>query len=251
MSVSGFVLWRPWRLIVSGAIVAVSVVNAWLNPEYLELVYSLVGIFFAMALLAELLIRVDAQKSAERDRIVFGERDRIARDVHDLIGHSLSVVSLKVQLAQRLIDSDPLRAKAELAEVQEITQEALSEVRRALIQERSATAAAELPHALAALRDAEVAVRVEGEPQALVGPMAMVAGWLLREATTNIVRHAAAKNCVLGFAPRKMTIADDGVGISGPEQGGLRGIRERVAAAGGRLNLGVGELGGTLVEVSW
>lgn len=251
LSYASFTLWQPWRWIISVVIVLGVGGIATFERNALDIFLIDLALLVTSLLLAEFIIRSDAWEKAERDRLVLAERDRIARDVHDLIGHSLTVINLKVQLAERLIETDPTRAKTELSSVRNIASEALSGVRQTVTEVRTATVADEIGNVCDSLASAGIRVKMMGSPESLRGPMAKVAGWILREAATNVVRHAQASNCELRFASNCLVISDDGVGLQGVGQCGLQGMRERVAAAGGSLTLDRSELGGTKVEVKW
>lgn len=178
-------------------------------------------------------------------------REAVARDVHDLIGHTLTVVRMKGQLARRLVDSDPERAKAELADIEALTAEAIAGVRETVAGVRNATLADQLASCREVLRAADVALRVEGEVGALSPAQSLTAGWILREATTNVLRHASARTVTVRVAPGRFTVTDDGVGFAGVEGNGVRGMRERATTAGATLTVAAGAEGGTRVEVTW
>ncbi|HXR98209.1 MAG TPA: sensor histidine kinase [Terriglobales bacterium] len=169
------------------------------------------------------------------------ERERIARDLHDVLGHTLSVVALKVELASKLMATDGPRALRELAEVQAITRGALDEVRQAIGGYRGQGLAAELARAAATLERAGVSFAgftpEDGAP-AVAPAQEPVLALALREAVTNIVRHAGARHCRVALDPAdtewRLSIEDDGVG-GAREGNGLRGMRERVEAARGSL----------------
>jgi two-component system sensor histidine kinase DesK len=167
------------------------------------------------------------------------ERERIARDLHDVLGHTLSVIILKSELAGKLIDHDPERAKAEIADVEKTSRAALADVRSTIRGYRDQNLEAELKHARAALGAAGVALQSETEEVGLSATQESVVALVVREAVTNIVRHARARNCLLKLAPVNgnclLEIQDDGCGGSPLEGNGLRGMRERVEALGGRL----------------
>ncbi|WP_420176389.1 sensor histidine kinase [Luteococcus sp. OSA5] len=194
-----------------------------------------------------------ADEARERRLLVVEERNRIASDVHDLLGHSLTVVNLKLQLIDRLMEANPGRAHEELTETRAIVAEALGNVRRTVSMERSSSLADELEHARGALRDNDVELLVEGSPDAPTGPMAVILGWVLRECVTNVLRHAHASRVRVTISPRRLAVEDDGDGLAGTahDGNGLRGMHERVAAAGGELTVGHGELGGVKVDVTW
>lgn len=168
------------------------------------------------------------------------ERERIARDLHDVLGHTLSVITLKSELAGKLMDRDPERAGKEIREVEEISRQALSDVRDAIRGYRSKGLAAELAHAKATLETAGLAVQCDsGTSMQLPALQESVLSLAVREAVTNVVRHAQAGTCRLRLEQQngscRLEIADDGRGFSSLEGNGLRGMRERVEMLGGTL----------------
>ena len=167
------------------------------------------------------------------------ERERIARDLHDVLGHTLSVIILKSELASKLIERDPERARAEIRDVEMTSREALAEVRSTIRGYRRHCLEDELQRAKAALETAGVQVQAESSTAGLSPAQESVVSLVVREAVTNVVRHAGARNCRLRLAPLDGTctleIEDDGNGGSQPEGNGLRGMRERIEALGGTL----------------
>jgi two-component system sensor histidine kinase DesK len=168
------------------------------------------------------------------------ERERIARDLHDVLGHTLSVIILKSELAGKLIDHDPKRAKAEMADVEQTSRAALADVRSTIRGYRAHSLEAELKQAKATLETAGVTVRSESEEVRLTAAQESVVALVVREAVTNVVRHAHARNCHLRLMPVngscRIEIQDDGRGGGTVEGNGLRGMRERVEALGGTLD---------------
>ena len=182
------------------------------------------------------------------------ERESISRDIHDILGHTLTVVSLKSQLARRTLRADPERAEAELDEVLRLTQTALDDVRATVGRLRTPELAAQVEAARLALADAGVELRVRGGWEPLDSARRAIAAWAVREATTNIIRHAGAAECRMSFAPDRVEIVDDGDGTADALEGhGLTGLRRRVADAGGELVIAPAHPGrerpGTRVEV--
>jgi two-component system sensor histidine kinase DesK len=167
------------------------------------------------------------------------ERERIARDLHDVLGHTLSVIVLKSELAGRLFDRDPKRAAAEIADVEMISRKALSEVREAIGGYRAEGLVAELKRAHSTLDAAGVTLVCEEKPPALTPAAESVVSLVVREAVTNIVRHAQASRCSMIFSAQNghssLVIEDDGRGGVRSEGNGLRGMRERIEALGGRF----------------
>ena len=168
------------------------------------------------------------------------ERERIARDLHDVLGHTLSVITLKSELARKLMDRDPEGAGKEIREVEEISRQALQDVRDAIRGYRAKGLAAELVQAKSTFETAGVTVQCDaGTTVKLPAMQESVLALALREGVTNVVRHAHAHNCRLRIEQQngscRLEISDDGVGFSVVEGNGLRGMRERVEMLGGTL----------------
>jgi len=167
------------------------------------------------------------------------ERERIARDLHDVLGHTLSLVVLKSELAGKVLERDPERARAEIGEVEQIARKALGEVREAIRGYRSEGLAAEIARAQKTLDAAGVTLELDSEPPHLAPAEETVLSLIVREAVTNIVRHAHASHCRLGFGANgggtALVVEDDGRGGIRQEGNGLRGMRERVESLGGKL----------------
>jgi two-component system sensor histidine kinase DesK len=168
------------------------------------------------------------------------ERERIARDLHDVLGHTLSVITLKSELAGKLIDHDPVRARKEIGEVEEISRKALSDVRDAIRGYRSQGLVAELANAKTTLETAGLAVQCDAATtMKLPAVQESVLSLAVREAVTNVVRHAQARTCRMRLEQQngscRLEIKDDGRGSSNGEGNGLRGMRERVEMLGGTL----------------
>ena len=168
------------------------------------------------------------------------ERERIARDLHDVLGHTLSVITLKSELAGKLIDRDPQRAGKEIGEVEQISRQALSDVRDAIRGYRSQGLVAELAQAKTTLETAGLTVQCDAATTVKIPAVQeSVLSLAVREAVTNVVRHAQAHTCRLRLEQEngscRLQIQDDGVGTSNGEGNGLRGMRERVEMLGGTL----------------
>jgi len=187
--------------------------------------------------------RANARLRLARDEIEHlakvAERERIARDLHDLLGHTLSLVILKSELASKLAERDPERARDEIRDVERISREALAEVRSAVRGYRSGGLDAEVQHARSALATAGVTFECEVVKNPLPPAHEAVLCLALREATTNIVRHAGARHVQLQVRidddNATMTISDDGRGGSVSFGSGLTGMRERVEVLGGTM----------------
>jgi two-component system sensor histidine kinase DesK len=206
------------------------------------------GIVFSALIGAQQIFRVErdalnadlrvAHDEVERMAQV-AERERIARDLHDVLGHTLSVIVLKSELASRLAERDVPRAIAEIADVERIARESLSELREAIAGYRAAGIEAEVQRARGVLATAGVAVECELGDVRFPPKYEGVVTLAIREAVTNIVRHAGASTCRLLLAQTpnecRFEIADDGRGGASLEGSGLTGMRERVEALGGTV----------------
>lgn len=223
---------------------------------------SLLGIdgfppyFFLMVwpvMLGGVMLRIFGERErmaheAQQQFAMVAERERVARDVHDVLGHSLTALSVKAELAARLIDVDPARAKEELESIQTTARQALAEVRATVGGLRAGNLEAELTAAPLVLADAGVTTRVVGSVADTDPRHRALLAWVLRESVTNVVRHAQAQSVVIELGTHGIAVTDDGAGCSGAEGNGLRGMRERVAGAGGSLDVRAATPG-TRVEV--
>jgi two-component system sensor histidine kinase DesK len=168
------------------------------------------------------------------------ERERIARDLHDVLGHTLSVITLKSELAGKLIERDPERAGKEIREVEEISRQALTDVRDAIRGYRTKGLVAELAQAKSTLETAGLTVQCDAATtMTLPAIQESVLSLAVREGVTNVVRHAQARSCRLRLEQQngscRLEIQDDGQGFATVEGDGLRGMRERVEMLGGTL----------------
>jgi len=172
---------------------------------------------------------------------IVAERERIARDLHDLLGHTLSAISLKSELAHKLIDSEPNKAKQEIADIEDLSRKTLKEVRSAISGYRSRGLPAEIANAKLILTSANIDFSHNVDLNALSPLQEASLSLILREAVTNIVRHSKAGEVRLIIASQAKNIvfeiADNGVGLKEKEGNGLRGIKERVEALGGSLEI--------------
>ena len=231
-----------WLLLI----VAILALEAWLVPLRWEA--WLPGIIFALviggtnihfgevrrkdtALLA-------AQKDAERYAAV-AERERIARDLHDLLGHTLSVIVIKSELASKLADRDPQRAAAEIRDVEQISRKALREVREAIYGYRGGRMEQEVENGRQALAAAGVTLHAELKPLDVEPQAEQALALAVREALTNVLRHARAQRCDVRVEHTddtlRVVVQDDGVGSRDREGAGLSGMRARLAEIGGRV----------------
>ncbi len=250
-----FGLRRPLTWWWAGLLVAVCLVlplAAGQLTEFLLLAFILVAVSLGTGT-GRVMSDLGQRHERIRDELtVTAERDRVARDVHDVLGHSLTVVSVKAQLAERMIDRDPERARAELIEIQTLTRQALAEVRATVGGLRAAGLDDEVAAAGVALRAAGITADLPTSTSVLDPRRRTVAAWVLREAVTNVVRHSGATRCVVTLEESRFSIHDDGACPTEIVAGnGLRGLTERVAGTGGSLRIGPAPQGGTELEVTW
>jgi two-component system sensor histidine kinase DesK len=185
---------------------------------------------------------VDAREEVAR-LAVSEERARFARDLHDLLGHSLSVIAVKAELAERLLELDPSRAAEHVADVKTVARDALGEVRDAVSGYRQPTLASELEGARMALQAAGIEAQMESADVELPADVEAVLAWAVREGTTNIVRHSGARSCRImvrpGLAAVSAEVVDDGEVRAPVGTGnGLAGLRERAARVAGSVEAG-------------
>jgi two-component system, NarL family, sensor histidine kinase DesK len=177
------------------------------------------------------------------------ERTRIARDLHDLLGHSLTTITVKAGLARRLGALDPPRAFQEMAEVEVIARASLADV-RAAVSNYHVTLAGELASGRELLRAAGISADLPGAVDVVDPSHQELFGWVVREGLTNIVRHAHATSCAVRLSASSVEVVDDGVGGAGRPGNGISGLRDRVSAAGGVVSAGPREPRGWRLQVS-
>jgi two-component system sensor histidine kinase DesK len=219
---------------------------------------ALILIVLTVAMFA---IRGFANKAGElelaRDEIrtlaVAEERARVARDLHDVLGHSLTTITLKAGLARRIMESSPDidRALAEVHDVERLSRQALTEIRATVSGYRKVSLPAEIAGAKAALLaagiDADLPQAVDDVPGELQEPF----GHVLREGVTNVIRHSGASRCQIRLGQSWIEIEDNGTGpstVDSHDGNGLAGLRERLAKVDGRLTAAPRGEGGFLLR---
>jgi len=250
--VAGFALPKRRALIAFFLVAAIMIVEGVLLAKLtagqfiLQLVLTLpsvvlfgggaMGLRYLLASLAELrAARAEvAQHATDR------ERSRIARDLHDLLGHSLSLITLKGELATRLLP-EGAPGVDEVRDMVALSREALQQVRDAVSGYRQPTLATELMAARVALRAAGMDLEVQQDVGALDRETEAVLGWVIREGCTNVIRHSGAKHCRIHLTRNpgelKIEVANDGWRVPQvPAGNGLRGLEERLSALGGTLD---------------
>ncbi len=252
--VTAFGLWPPIRLPATVMIVVAGLVwVAWtgwhagrLIPVGIAVLVGAAGILTSLEVEHH-----SALANADQERAIAEQREQLARDVHDVVGHTLTVANLQLQLADRLFDADPERARAALRQTQELLVGAHEEIRRTVSASHHRTLSQELAQVTAALRASGLNVEVVGKPPLDEGRLERVLTWVLRESATNVLRHAQANRVVVTFGEGEFRLTDDGVGPGDGQGNGLRGMAERVVAAGAEFSFGPGECGGSQVRVRW
>ena len=251
-------LLRLWSIpvvvaLAVSALVLPAIVPSWDDGLDVDDAFTIVLTSIAMFGVFEVLrANVELRKArAEIARLAAeGERARIARDLHDLLGHSLTTITLKAGLARRLADRDPARAAVEIGEVEALARGALTDVRAAVANYREVTLRGELATAREVLRAAGVAARLPADLDTVDSPNGELFGWTVREGVTNVVKHANARTCTVSLGPTWLQVTDDGVGHADRGPGsGLAGLRERAAAVGGRVDAGPRPEGGWCLRV--
>lgn len=191
-------------------------------------------------------VELEHARRAAEELATTKERLRLAEDLHDILGHALEVVSLKAELASRLSEADPERSRAELAEVQRLARGAMHDVRALVAGRRSTAFAIELAGVRGLLDSAGIELEFRGDPAELGPAASELLGRVLREAVTNLLRHAHATRALVSLDVVEGTgillVRNDGVAPmagGGPAGSGLRGLERRTVEAGGRFSAGV------------
>lgn len=253
----GLMLW-PWRV---GVVVAAAAVawDAYVLPRLSGDSYSLeLGIItLAVALLMLAIRRMQSQEAVIRrahqdigHMAVDAERARFSRDLHDIVGHSLTAIIVKAELAGRLAKRRPESVGPEVADIELLAREALEDVRRTVAGYREVTLAGEVASARAVLDAAGVESVLPQAVDEVPGRLRELFGWVVREGVTNVVRHSRARRCWITVTPASVEVLDDGRGPRGGAGSGLGGLRERAAAVGATMESGAGPKGGFRLYVA-
>ncbi|GAA1737414.1 sensor histidine kinase [Aeromicrobium alkaliterrae] len=203
---------------------------------------GVIGLMFPNQRFYDVVADLEWALDREAELAVTRERIRFASDLHDIQGHTLHVVKLKIALAQRLVHTDPARAEQELREMHELVGDTITQTKELAHAQRRLNLTAELENAKNLFEAAGITVRVErgSEPDPRVNELL---GQVLRETTTNVLRHARAALVQITLSEDGISIVNDGAAGTGPpELSGLGTLKHRVADAGGELTVGV-ELG--------
>lgn len=166
------------------------------------------------------------------------ERNRIARDLHDLVGHSLTAITVKSNLARQLAAGESSPALKEITEVEQLSRQALADVRSAVSGYREVTLAAEIARARELLRASGIAVDIPTATEPIDATAQELFGWVVREGTTNVVRHAHATRCTIAVSATSVEIDDNGAASPAEVGNGLRGLCERAHGVGASFEAG-------------
>jgi two-component system sensor histidine kinase DesK len=220
----------------------------WTRLDYGEVhwgqVATLVGVTAVLGTVLALSFTIGHLRAAReqvRKMAVDQERERVARDLHDILGHSLSTMTVKLGLTRRILEStgDTAAAIAEVAELEDLAHEALSDVRATVSNYRTVTLAAEIAGARMALRAAGVRAELPTAADDVLPELRGVFGYVVREAVTNVLRHSDAQRCSIRLGRDWVEVTDDGSVAAEPKAGhGLTGLAERLAQVSGTLEHG-------------
>lgn len=238
----GFVMLFPVRFAAAGVVTTMAVVllvgslsdwDSQVGTVFGVLAASM-AIFGLRTVLARNLELVAAhQRNAHL--AVENERTRFARDLHDILGHSLTVITVKAELAQRLMDVDVERARAEVADLERLSRDALADVRRAVEGYRELTLPGEIARARIALAAAEIDADLPNTTDEVPSDLRELFAWTVREGVTNVIRHSGAAHCRVLLTASSAEVCDDGAGSGAPAGSGLTGLDERAGAVGAVL----------------
>ena len=239
----------PLVLLTSGAgMVAVFTVPGW-GRDLDFPVFALIGAFLLWAVKQILARNVELVRMKQENEalLVDAERDRFARDLHDVLGHSLTVIAVKAELAGRLLESEDPRAASEIADLERLSRDALADVRRAVHGYREITLPGEIARARGALAAAGIEAALPTSVDDVVGDLREVFAWTIREGVTNVIRHSGATRCSIELSADRVVVRNDGADLREAlgdltpdhtgEGHGLRGLRERAEAIGAHLRV--------------
>ncbi|ERK70715.1 histidine kinase, partial [Leifsonia aquatica ATCC 14665] len=217
--VIGMVVARPvlsTALIVAlGAVQLVVFLLAGSFEDYWFIALVTVSIGIMMSAFARQIDALRKLRSAQGEiarLAVIEERSRFSRDMHDVLGHSLTVVTVKSELARRLVPVDPARAEAELADIERLTRSALADLRAAVAGYREMSISTELAAAQASLAAADITAHLPRNGEEVAPDLRELFGWVLREGVTNVIRHSGSRNCWVTVGSDALAIEDDGLG---------------------------------------
>ncbi|MEN3538381.1 histidine kinase [Microbispora sp. ZYX-F-249] len=258
LAVAAWLFPALWAVLLGLVLGAAQALVQWAAPGPIS--WGLVGGLVPAVVIpvsVTLLIRLVVQLGQAREEIealaAAAERDRLARDLHDVLGHSLTTITVKSGLARRVLESggDPERALAELRDVERLSRQAHGEVRLTVSGRRRPSLAAELAGARAALRAAGITAVLPPSAGHVPAELAEPFAYVLREGVTNVIRHSGATRCEVLLGDSWLEVRDDGPGRRAvPPGNGLSGLAERLRAVGGRIEAGPLPSGGFRLRAS-
>jgi len=249
-AVAAMLLPVVWSLATGAAILTCfALFTAYAADPPWDSYFALVTILVDLLLMG-MLVRSNAALHRARHELaahaVSDERARVARDLHDVLGHTLTTLAVKGALARRLLEEGFTdRAAQEMADIERQSREALVELRATVSGYREASLDAELAGARVALAAGQIAAEVTGDVEEVPAYLREAFAFVVREGVTNVIRHSSATSCRIHIGPSSVEITDDGTGQAAPSAGaGLSGLRQRVSAVGGELTTGPLDEGG-------
>jgi len=240
-------------LLLGGAELSMRVVPGWTDDgSYGFAIFLGALAVFGLRRAVQRSMELNATRQDLAKLAVQEERNRFARDLHDILGHSLTVITVKAELAGKLIVANPDRAAAEVSDVESLARAALADVRAAVAGYRELSLAGELVSARAALQAAEIKPELPTTVDEVPEETRELFAWVVREGVTNVVRHSSAKRCTIRINATQIEVLDDGKGPTpggGASGHGLIGLRERADPAGASLQVGQAPGGGFRLAV--
>ncbi|MDZ7790881.1 MAG: sensor histidine kinase [Xanthomonadales bacterium] len=213
----------------------------WMPGVFISIIVGLANIFFSEQQRKNAELKLSQTEIKRLARVA--ERERIARDLHDVLGHTLSMIAVKSELAERLVERDGEQAREEIRSMGESARKALSEVREAIGGYQRQTLDETLEHMRLSLRAADIdpVIAVDDDLDLTARTQGMLA-LVIREAVTNVIRHSNARRCIIRLEKRAdeayLAVEDDGGGHIRMDGNGIQGMRARVESLGGRLSIG-------------
>lgn len=250
----GALLTSRWTPLLIAALTAAIAGSVWVSGSWDQAWGSALAVFltgmgtYGFHRLFAVIAELDRTREELARTAVSQERLRFSRDLHDLLGHTLSVMVVKAEVVRRLIPRDPDQAAAHASDIESLGRQGLVEVRQAVNGYRGAALGHELERARTALAAAGITARISGAETGLPHDADSLLGWVVREGVTNVIRHSGARTCTIRVSVRDgaahLDLLDDGPGAEPAGDGrGIRGIRERIGAAGGIAEIGPRESG--------
>jgi two-component system sensor histidine kinase DesK len=251
----------PTMILVAFTLAAGAAVFAMLDGSTMDATIALAAVIASISLMMSGFsrqIQTNQQLRATQHEMarlaVEQERGRVARDMHDILGHSLTVITVKAELAGRLLDTEPAKAAKEISELEDLARGALADVRSTISGYRGVSILSELANARSALEAAGIRAELPNSADVVPAARRELFGWVVREGVTNVVRHSDAASCTIRLGSSFVEMTDDGHGPrgegSGSQGNGLAGLAERAQAAGGRLTIGRATGGGFSLRAS-